>query len=300
MPLRNRTPAPPRPAQAYYGVLRAQALVRLNEAVVKRAQKELELAQTAFQVGTGPPLDILRAQVQVSNAQVDLIAARNQVETALAELKNRMGVPWTQSFQVIEAAPLPDVGQTLEDLLARAWQQRPELQRFSATWEAQAQNLRTARIHRQPQLVINASYQDFLYSSREVDHEWVIGAQLDAPLFDGNRTRAAVAQAQAELAGVRAQEENLRHNIALEVEQAYLALVDARQRREAAQQSVSLAMENLTASEESYKEGVASLLQVTDAQVELTRAETNRIQAEYDFSWALIALRKAVGDPFIP
>jgi outer membrane protein len=283
-------------ARNFYNVLRSRALLRLNEAIVARAERDVDLAQTAVEVGTGARIDILRAQVPLANARVDLIAARKQAEKDLEALKNAMGLPGTAPLE-IAAGPFPaEPTLTLEECRSRAYAQRPELRRLEAALAASREALRAARIQQQPQLSVNGTYEDFFYSSRKVDREWSAGAILSAPLFDGGRTKAAVRAAQAELEAARAQQEQMRQSIDLEVSQAYLDLESARERRQAAQLSVELAQQNLAANQDRYREGVGSLLEVTDAQVELARAETNQIQAEYDFYLAIIALRQAMGE----
>lgn len=283
-------------ARNFYNVLRSRALVRLNEAIVERAERDVDLARTTVEVGTGAPIDILRAQVPLANARVDLIAARKQAEKDLEALKNAMGLPGTAPLEVA-AGPFPaEPSLSLEECRSRAYAQRPELRRLEAALAASREGLRAARIQQQPQLSVNGNYEDFLYSSRDVEREWSAGAVLSAPLFDGGRTKAAVRAAQANLEAARAQQEQMRQSVDLEVSQAYLDLESARERRQAAQLSVELAQQNLAANQDRYREGVGSLLEVTDAQVELARAETNQIQAEYDFYLAIMALRQAMGE----
>jgi outer membrane protein TolC len=234
--------------------------------------------------------------VSLANAQVDLIAARKQAQKDLEGLKNAMGWPSTAPLDVAAGPPPSGLDRSLEECRSRAYAQRPELRRLDATQAASRESVRVARIQRQPQLSVSGNYEDFLYSSREVNNEWTVGATLSAPLFDGGRTRAAVRAAEANLEAARAQQEQTRQSIDLEVSQAYLDLESARERRDAAQQSVDLARQNLTANEDRYREGAGSLLEVTDAQVELSRAETNQVQAEYDLYLAIITLRQAMGE----
>lgn len=283
-------------ARNFYNVLRSRALVRLNEAIVERAERDVDLARTTVEVGTGAPIDILRAQVPLANARVDLIAARKQAEKDLEALKNAMGLPGTAPLE-IAAGPFPaEPSLSLKECRSRAYAQRPELGRLEAALAASREALRAARIQQQPQLSVSGNYEDFFYSSRDVEREWSAGAVLSAPLFDGGRTKAAVRAAQANLEAARAQQEQMRQSVDLEVAQAYLDLESARERRQAARLSVELAQQNLAANQDRYREGVGSLLEVTDAQVELARAETNQIQAEYDFYLAIMALRQAMGE----
>lgn len=283
-------------ARNFYSVLRSRALVRLNEAIVARAERDVDLARTTVEVGTGAPIDILRAQVPLANAQVDLIAARKQAAKDLEALKNALGLPGDSPLE-IAAGPFPgEPTLSLEECRSRAYAQRPELRRLEAELAAAREALQATRIQQRLQLTVNGTYEDFLYSSRDVDREWSAGAVLSAPLFDGGRTKAVVQAAQANLEAVQAQQDQMRQRIDLEVSQAYLDLESARERRQAAQLGVELAQQNLAANQDRYREGVGSLLEVMDAQVELSRAETHQIQAEYDFYLAIIALQQAMGE----
>ncbi|MFN4180878.1 MAG: TolC family protein, partial [Armatimonadota bacterium] len=116
------------------------------------------------------------------------------------------------------------------------------------------------------------------------------------PIFDGGRVRAELEQAKLQ---VEQSELNLKRtidNIKLQVQQAYTNWQNATERLSAAQEAVKEASETARLTEEAYKAGAASLLDVINAQVALAQAENQEIQARYDLHRALYALRHALGE----
>ena len=112
---------------------------------------------------------------------------------------------------------------------------------------------------------------------------------LNPPLF------SQVDQAAANLASAQASEEITGQNIVLEVQQSFVDLVSARERVRTAEVLVTQARENLELAQGRYQVGVGPLIDVTDAQLALTQAESENIQAIVDFKLSEVRLRKAMG-----
>jgi outer membrane protein len=139
-------------AQQYLEVLRARALVKLQERVLERAKRLLEAAEAGYKAGTAAKLDVLRAQVQVRNAEVDLLAAKNQERIAMLTLRNLMGVSDDFVFEIAEPAEEPYEPPSLTECLAQALRQRPEVkeaeyQRESANIAKQLARINTLPTH---------------------------------------------------------------------------------------------------------------------------------------------------------
>ena len=124
---------------------------------------------------------------------------------------------------------------------------------------------------------------------------WQLGVTLTFPLFDDIRTIAQVGEVQANLRRLKAQEENLRLEITLEVRRSLLTLGQAEESIRVNAQTVLQAQENMELAEGRYTTGVGNIIEVTDAQVSLTSARANQIQALYTFKTALADLERAVG-----
>ncbi|MFA0751134.1 MAG: hypothetical protein SLRJCFUN_001537 [Candidatus Fervidibacter sp.] len=284
-------------AQQFFTVLQARAQVRLQERVLERARRLLEAAEAGFKAGTVARLDVLRAQVQVRTAEVDLLAAQNQERVAMLTLRNLMGVGDDFLFDIAEPSEEPVAElPSLTQLLAQAFRQRPEVQ--EAEWQRKSAEAarQLARLAMMPTLTINGSYNRYPTSSRNIDKEWSVNLVVSYPIFDGGRLRAELTTAELQREQAALTLQRTLNDIRLQVEQAYLNLQNARERLAAAQEAVKEASETARLTEEAYRAGAASLLDVLNAQVALAQAETQELQARYDLRRALFALRHAIGE----
>src|SRR5207245_7370614 len=88
--------------QAYFNLLFGQRLIVVNEAALKRADLNLRSARGFYEVGTQPKLAVSRAEVDVANAKVALIQARNAEQLARVALNTGMGIPVTTPIQIVD------------------------------------------------------------------------------------------------------------------------------------------------------------------------------------------------------
>jgi len=293
---RNRADIALQVAQQYLEVLRARALVRLQERVLERARRLLEAAEAGYKAGTAAKLDVLRAQVQVRNAEVDLLAAKNQERIAMLALRNLMGVSDDFAFDITEPAEEPYEPPSLTECLAQALRQRPEVK--EAEYQRESANIakQLARINTLPIVNISGSYNRYPSTTRITDKEWALNLIVSYPIFDGGRVRAELEQAKLQVEQADLNMKRTLDNIRLQVQQSYSNWQNAKERLSAAQEAVKEASETARLTEEAYKAGAVSLIDVINAQVALAQAETQEIQARYDLLRAVYAMRHAIGE----
>ncbi len=279
--------------QAYYSVLASQRLLQVADETVRQNQKHLEEAQARFDVGLAPRFDVTQALVQLSTAQLNQVTARNNVALARETLRTAMGV--TGPFLVTLVDTLERGALTVNDesLVAQAYASRPELQSIQAQQRAQADQVSALQKQYLPAVSGNAQYN---WTGREypLQQGWLWGVTLTFPLFDDILTSAQVGEAQANLRGLQAQEEDLRQQITLEVRQSFLNLRQAEESIQVSEQTVVQARENLDIAEGRYAAGVGNIIELTDAQVSLTSAQANNIQALTTYKTAVAQLEKAI------
>jgi outer membrane protein TolC len=119
---------------------------------------------------------------------------------------------------------------------------------------------------------------------------------LNIPIFDGFRTTNRVEETLHNYYNIRAQEEERRQQIALEVEQSYLRVVETQERITATESATRAAKENLDLAQGRYQVGVGSIIEVTDAETLYTDAQTNYVRTLYDYRIADAQLARAMGD----
>jgi len=283
---------------AYYDLLRRKELVRVAQASVDRAQTTLEATRAFAEAGTAPKKDILQAEADLENARVQLIVAQNDVRLAQTSLKNAMGIltplPLLTPDTPLDPPPGEPDARTAADYVKLAFDTRLDLKRDMASIDANRHNVKIANID--AGLFIQADFTEGYRIDPDPGENRAFITTFSYPLFDAGATRAQVREAKANLEQARRQLELSRQNIQLEVEQAYLLREEARARIAATQAALRAAQLNFEAAREAQKEGAGDIIEVITAQTQLVTAETNVVQAIYDFYTNDARLRRAIGD----
>ena len=281
---------------AYFGLLGARHVVRVDEETVQQFEQHLQQAEGFFNIGTRPKFDVTKAEVDLTNARLNLIQARNAAEVARVTLANAIGLPDRPIGELEELLDFKKVEITEAQALEEALQRRPELLSLVASRRAGEASVRSAQRSFFPVLSGTA---DYLYRGQEFPlvWNWDVGLNLTFPLFSGYLLNSQLAEARANLTTVEANQEALRQNILLEIRQSYLNLREAGERVSLSTLVVRQAEENLQLANGRFQAGVATSVERTDAQVSLTNAKTSQIQALYDYKVAEARLEKAMGRP---
>lgn len=281
--------------QAYYGVLQAARNRQVAEESVGQYRQHLEQARGFFAVGAKPRYDVITAEVNLSNARLNLITADNALKIARVNLNNAMGVPDAPAYEVEDTLVFNKYGVTLEEALSRAMAQRPEIRSLLMKRKSAEENVRLAGTGHYPSVAGNASY-NWDNTEFPLVNGWNVGVTLSMPIFNGFLVKHQVEEAESNLNAARANEEVLRQNVVLEVQQAYLNLKQYEDSIATADLAVRQATENLDISNGRYAAGVGNPIEVTDAQVTYSNAKLAYIQALTNYNVAYAGLLKAMGE----
>lgn len=283
----------------YYNVLRAQAFVRVNEAAVAQSEELVRVTEAQLRAGVAAQFDVLRAQTQLENNRQALISSRNQVSIARNAFAVSLGVDPSTPVDLQEPeVPAPT---TLDEqaLVNQAFTQRPEYFQADVNLLKAEKNIRLARRNLEP--FLNASLSGTYNPSPAIVANQTatgsFGLTLTVPLYDGGATRAQVEAARSDERGAQIQKDQFVRGIKAEVQQAVIAVRDATERAQVTQRTVGQAREALRLANVRFRAGVGTQLDVNDAQTALTQAETNAVNAQYDYLGALARLQRAVGTP---
>ena len=296
----------------YYRSLAVKALVRVREDTLKDRELLVRQAKGFFEVGTRPKIDLVRAESGLFAAKADLIAAQNGVKIAWAELRNAVGVEdfpvRPQAEDALLEKPLTLLAKeldiikpemTLEKAQETAFDSRPELKDFAAQLRAQDAVIAVARAGHLPDISFfgqygrrNTSRSGDTFPLQEI---WQAGITIEIPIFSGFETTYEIEEALRDYREIKAREEETRQQIALEVERSYLNVIAATERTKATEAEVKAAAENLDLANGRYRVGVGSIIEITEAQVINTEAQTNLIQSLLDHTIAEADLARAIG-----
>lgn len=283
----------------YYSVLKALAFVQVNEAAVADSEELLRVTQAQLKAGVASQFDVLRAQTQLDNNRQALISSRNQVAISKNALANQIGIDPSTVVdpQPVSVPPLPALDE--ETLIQQAFQQRPEYLEADVNLLVAQKNIRLARRNLDPSLSVGVSgaYNATASAFTKDKATASIGATLSVPLYDGGATRAQVDAARSDERGARIQKDQFTRGIKAEVQQAVIAVRDANDRSTAIASTVAEAREALRLANVRFRAGVGTQLDVNDAESALVQAQTNQVNALYDYLGALARLSRAVGTP---
>ncbi|MBI3457283.1 MAG: TolC family protein [Candidatus Rokubacteria bacterium] len=279
---------------AYFGLLQARRLVRVAEASLSRSELNLRSAQGFFEVGTKPKSDVTKAEVEVANARVAVIVARNQVRLAETTLANALGLEATTPVQIQDILSYEPVPLDPRALLQEALMNRPELKEAQAQLDAALAQLAGARANFWPNVNVTGSYGGA--SNDPALHEtWSIAGTLSWNLFQGFFTTHQIRETQALVGAARANYDTLELQVRLDVEQASISVAEAAERIGATAKAAESATENLRLAQGRYDAGVGTILDLTDAQLALTITEAAQVRALTDHKTGLAVLDRVVG-----
>ena len=280
--------------QAYYAVLKAKRNLVVAGETVKQFEQHLEQAKAFYEVGTKPKFDVTKAEVDLGNAQLNLISARNSQRIAMVILNNALGVPDAPEYQIEDNLSFSQYSIGLKEAVYRAYENRPELRSILLKKKATEESVSLAKKGYFPVLNGTASYSWAGHAFPEGDG-WNAGLVLSVPIFSGFSTKHQIAEAKANLLVLTANEETLRLSVLLDVQQSYLNLTEAGERITVAELTAKQAQENFDIANGRYAAGVGNPIEVTDADVALSNAKTAHNQALYDYKVARASLEKAMG-----
>ena len=286
-----------RVAEAYYQLLAARELERVAEDTVAQTQSHLDVARARHENGLAATSDVLKAATEKATADLGLVRARSVTRIARGNLANVMGLSPSTPFTLAELPPRPPAHtwDAVDHLMEKAAAARPDLAAALARIRGARARVEAAQAAYWPKLTVNSDYGWLDRSLLPDQDEWSLGLKLNWPLFTGFSRESTLRKAKAELAGAGADYEKLLRGVELEVWTAYSRLTEAGEAVDAAQALVASAEESARVSEGEYKNGAASIIEVTDAQTARTAANVRLVQARLDWRTAMARLQRAVG-----
>ena len=283
--------------EAYYRLLAAQQLKLVAEDTVRQTQYHVDVARARHENGLVTRSDVLKARTEKASADLLLVRARSEVQIARGGLANTMGLKPSESFEVAKLPTNPHKQEfaDIKRLMAIAVSDRPGLRAALARIESARANVEAGKARYWPKITLNTDYGWRDRSFVPDNDEWSFGVGLTWPLFDGFDREYTVRRAKSELARSVADYEKLLRGVELGVWTAYSQLIEAGQAIEAAEALVASAEESARVTEGQYKNGTASIIEVTDTQTARTSANVRLVQARLNWYTALAQLERAIG-----
>jgi outer membrane protein len=284
----------------YFDVLHAQAVVKVAEQTVSARQllsdQVTELARNSLK----SQLDVSFAEVQVSQAKLLLLRAQDGVEQARAELGRAMGMDQPANYDLADEPLPPSPSTDLNQLIAQALGSRPELAGLRLSRDANYKFADAEKDLSRPTVSVVAvggflPYIDTPASSPIPAEYEALAANVSIPVFNGHlfSARHEAATQRALEADQRLRDQQQR--IARDVRVAWASAKDAYQRIDVTAQLLRQAALALDLAQGRYNLGLSSIVELTQAQLNLTEAEIENLNAKYDYLTQYSALQYTIG-----
>jgi outer membrane protein len=287
--------------QAYFGALRAQALVKVAQETVASRQLLVDQVTALFNNKLRSELDVSFADVNLSQAKLLLLQARDLVQSTAAELTRAIGGQQAAAYRLEEQPLPPSPPESAEDLVAQAIAARPELASLQLTRDA-AYKFENAEkdLSRPTASFIGVGgympYIDQLSLPRVTPPEYEgVAVNLEIPILNGGlfKARRQEAHFRALEADQRLRDEA--QAIARDVRTAWAGSSTAYQRLDVTAELVRAAALALDLAEQRYNLGLSNIVELTQAQLNLTSAEIDKLNAKYDYQSAYATLQYTYG-----
>ena len=284
----------------YFMVLQADDMQVLSKESVARLEEHLKNVKAQYDVGVVAKVDVLRSEVELANAQQNLIKAENAYKIAEANFNKIIGLPLATNLFLEDTLTYTPYEQDLAYCLDYASKNRPELEQAKQGIEAARGQVRAARAGYQPQISAFASQnwvtQDKHWPADE-EEKWTVGVTATLNIFDTGVTRSKAHAAEANYLSAQETYRDTVDAVMLDVRSQYLNMREAEKRISTTEVAVSQAEEDYRIAQLRYQAGVGTNTDVLDAQVALTDAQTNYLQSVYDYNISKTNLETAIGVP---
>jgi outer membrane protein len=279
--------------QAFYGALQARAVLQVAQQTVSARQTVSDQIEALFKSNLKSELDASFARVNLAQAQLLLLDAQNNISTAMANLSAVLGYPTLQSFALADPSePMAAPPGEVEPLITEAFAKRPEILSLELQYQS-AQKFRTAERDlmlpnvRAMGAVGGAPVRDDRLS------QWfgAVGVNVEIPIFNGFLYSARAQEAELRAQAAHNSLLDLRNRISRDVRTSWLNATSAYQRLNVNRQLLDQANLALNLAQTRYNLGLASIVELSQAELQQTQALIGNTQAGYDYRLAIAALR---------
>lgn len=287
-------------SNAYYQLLQARDLIKVQEEAVDVLSKHLNQVKIQYNVGTAPKSDMLATQVQLANIQQDLDKAWGNYNSAMAQLNNIIGLPVGTMLTVNDDLNYIKYTQSEEYCMKYALGHRADGIAAAYAVKQANETIKQAKSGNRPS--VSAVFDTNMSGEKpfkrdHTDRAWSVGLHANWNLFDSGVTDAKVKAARSTKRKAYSAAYQQLESIQLEVHNAYLQLRTYEKNIKTSAGAIEQAEEEYRIAQVRYNEGVDTNLTVIDAQEKLTETRQKYYEALYNYNSAKAALDAAMGLP---
>ena len=279
--------------ERYYGLALARQVVVVRQQVVDGVRKHLEDAAALEAQGMISRSEKLYVEFKMSEAERDLQNAQSQVETIAAALNSTIGQ--TDDYQPVTAMFILERIEPLDHFRTLAAERNPLLDQVDQKRRLAYEGVRAQRSSFLPQVVAMGGMSFYDYQVSKVLPRWAVGVGVNFKLFDGLNREYKYSAAKQTVRRVEALQDKDGNDISVLVEKLYNQMENYRTQMASIEASLAFAEEYLKTKNAAFLEGMSSSTDLIDAELNLAKVKTERIEAAYRYDVSLAQLLEAAG-----
>ena len=280
----------------YFNILFAQAQVQVYEDTVKDYELQLNQAWGFYKYGTKPKVDVVTAEYNLGKAKLNLVKAKNVLEVTKAQLSQIMGMPEYTNYELSDQLTLNLFDITEKDALETALEVRPELISAKKSVDAAKYGMRAIRRGIAPNLNAYGSYGNGIGNEYNVQ-SGQIGLELKYSNLNLLRLKKQYDEAHALYKQVKAQYDDVKHNVFYNVKKNYMELETAREAIVIAKLALDQAKEQYRQVTGRYKAGVGDAIELKDGENTYLNARLDFYNAMLNYNTVAASLEREIGLP---
>ncbi len=282
--------------EAYLQVLADQSNLANAQAQEHSGKTLYDQATARLNAGVGIRLDALRGQVEYQQRQQDTASATSKLAKDIIQLDRICGLPAGQPLQLLTTAPFAELdAMDLNAEMLTAFAHRKDLLSLQQQIEVTERELRAVKYQRLPTLAFNGFYGIIGLDQGPYHGNFVAEGTISVPIFREAGQRGEQEVTSAQLTALHQREADLRVAIESQIRTATLDVEAAHKLVEAAQSSVTLAQQELSDEHDRFTAGVDDDLPVVDAEASVASAQSQLVQALYQYNVAKLQLARYTG-----
>lgn len=288
--------------QRYFEHLKALRLLEVQKEAVKSNDEQLKRTESMYEIGSVAQGDVFRQKTVLGNSRITLIRQENVAANSRALLNVSLGRDPHAELNILDIEESTESDNyNLDDVLKVALEKNPGLKSLEKSQRSADLEVKAAKLNYLPAVTLSASYDrqnpifDQVYSGFKQNYNLSYGVSVSFNLFNGFADQA---QVERQSLNYQIAKENLverERNLRLEVEEALLSLQAAKEITTINEDNLKSAEEDLRLAQERYRVGAGTLLDIIDAQFNLTNAKAIWVSAKYDMMIARAQLKAAMG-----
>lgn len=283
--------------QTYLSIVLISDVIKTRNDVLSGIKKHKEQAEKLYKEGIIANYHLLRADVAVADAEVNLMEDKNKLELALISFKNVLGLDINEQVIIYDSLCFRQVNEFLDTLLLDAQTNQPIFRILELKKDAAAQKYNVERSSFLPTISAFGKYELIPDELSALEPKWAVGIQASINLFNGLKDYSKLQSAEHLEEEIKYLQTDVKNKISLMVNKNYKDVINAEEKFKKLNSNIELAEENLNLNVKRFSTGLSTSLEVIDAQLALQKILIDRKKTLYDYFSSITELYQSIGNP---